>query len=42
MKVKKYLPSLTQAVQVFVLMVVMTTFGVIAKGRGFVGKLVGR
>jgi hypothetical protein len=42
MKLKKYLPSLTQAVQVFVLMVVMTTFGVIAKGRGFVGKLVGR
>lgn len=42
MRIKKYLPNLTQAVQVFVVMVVLTTFGIVAKGRGFVGKLIGR
>ena len=42
MAIKKYLPSLTQAVQVFVVMVVLTTLGLVTKGRGFVGKLIGR
>lgn len=42
MKLKKYLPSLTQAVQVFLVMVVLTLFGVVAKGRTFVGKIIGR
>lgn len=42
MRVKKYLPSLTQAVQVFVVMVVLTTLGLVSKGRAFVGKLTGR
>jgi len=42
MRIKKYLPSLTQTVQVFVVMVVLTTFGVITKGRAFVGKIIGR
>lgn len=42
MRIKKYLPSLTQAVQVFIVMVVLTLFGVVAKGRSFVGKLIGR
>ena len=41
-KVKKFLPSITQAVQVLIVMVVLTTFGIVAKGRGFVGKLLGR
>lgn len=42
MKLKKYLPSLTQTVQVFLVMVVLTLFGVVAKGRTFVGKIIGR
>ena len=36
------MPTITQAVQVFVVMVLLTTFGLITKGRGFVGKLIGR
>lgn len=42
MRIKKFLPSLTQAVQVLVVMVVLTTFGIVAKGRTMVGKLIGR
>lgn len=42
MRIKKFLPSLTQAVQVFIVMVVLTLFGVVAKGRSFAGKLIGR
>ena len=42
MRIKKFLPSVTQTVQVFVIMVVLTTLGIVAKGRSFVGKLIGR
>ena len=42
MRIKKFIPTLTQAVQVFIVMVVLTTFGLVTKGRGFVGKLLGR
>ena len=42
MRLMKYLPSITQAIQVFILMVLLTTFGLVAKGRAFVGKITGR
>ena len=42
MNIKKFLPSITQTIQVFVIMVVLTTLGIVAKGRNFVGKLIGR
>ena len=42
MRLKKYIPSITQSVQVLIVMILLTTFGLVAKGRGFVGKLFGR
>ena len=42
MGLKKFLPSITQTVQVLVVMIILTTLGLVAKGRSFFGKLIGR
>lgn len=42
MRIKKYMPSLPQAVQVLVVMVVLTTLGLVTKGRNILGKVIGR
>ena len=42
MRIKKFMPTVTQAVQVFLVMIVLTTLGLVTKGRDFVGKLIGR
>ncbi len=42
MRIKKFVPTLTQSVQVLVVMILLTTFGLVTKGRDFVGKILGR
>lgn len=42
MNIKKYMPTIPQVVQITVAMVVLTTFGIVGKGREMLGKITGR
>lgn len=42
MSINKYVPSLTQTIQVVVIVAVMGALGVLAKSTGLVNKVLGR